>query len=88
MRPSELAHDRQAVAIRQPPASAIPIRAAQRLGHQRDRIETILRTLGAVVDLPDADDHRGSFRVHAGSLPIDYPRDTRGQSKRKGEGLA
>ncbi|HEU4821512.1 MAG TPA: hypothetical protein VFS87_10190 [Qipengyuania sp.] len=68
LRPADLAHHRQAVAVPQPPATSVGIGPAQRFGHQPDRIEPVLGPRGPVVDLPHTDNHRRPFRVHTRSL--------------------
>ena len=63
LRPGELRHHRQRLAIGQPAAPAIGIGAAQRLGHQGDRIQPIAGHFGPVVDLAHADDDGDAFGI-------------------------
>ena len=63
MGPGDLAHDGQAVAIRQPGFAGIRIRFPQRTSHQPDRIETLFGFPGPIIDLADADDNRDRGRI-------------------------
>ena len=70
VRPGDLADDAERVAAFQPAAARIGIRAAQRLGHQSGRVQSLARVGRAVVDLPDSDDHRDAFVARCHSVPL------------------